>query len=135
MKKYIILLLLAEVSFFSACTEDCSEHFNSDNFINISGIAEEYKVVSFSEEKLQIKPSVESSFPESDMTYFWTYYNTENAEKEKTDKKGRKYYISPDTIGRDKNLDFLVNRKIQDIFSNMLLSYKHNLRFRMVSIS
>ncbi|ERT60996.1 hypothetical protein HMPREF1254_0434 [Prevotella sp. BV3P1] len=108
MKKYIILLLLAEVSFFSACTEDRSEYLNSDNFIKISGIAEEYKVVSFSEEKLQIKPSVESSFPESDMTYFWTYYNTKNAEIEKTDKKGRKYYISPDTIGRDKDLDFLV---------------------------
>lgn len=32
MKKYIILLLLAEVSFFSACTEDRSEYLNSDNF-------------------------------------------------------------------------------------------------------
>lgn len=108
MKKYAILLI-ACLSLFSACTEDNSTTVGLDNFIHIAGVEKGYHAISYSGDKLQINPTVESSFAPSDLTYTWTCYDTRDADREKTDKKGNGYYVQPDTIGHEQNLDYPVS--------------------------
>lgn len=103
-----ILLAIAFLSLLIACSEDNSTYATSDNYIKISGIEKAYNAVSFSGDKLNIQPKVESSFDLSDMTYLWTYYNTQDANRQKTDKRGRGYYVQPDTICKVKDLSFPV---------------------------
>lgn len=106
-----ILLAIAVLSLLSlliACTDDNSTYATSDNYIKISGIEKAYNAISFSGDKLNIQPKVESSFDLSDMTYLWTYYNTQDANRQKTDKRGRGYYVQPDTICKVKDLSFPV---------------------------
>lgn len=122
--KKIYIALFASLAMFAACTDDDSEYGTSGkNYINIGGLDESYDIVTFSGEKLDIKPTVETSYADDDLEYTWTYYDESKAYTLYHDKEtGKDYYLQPDTISHDRNLDWDVT--IADGNYNLTLTVK-----------
>ena len=73
MKKtiYSIALAMAALVAMQSCTDDESTYGIDHTSIVINGIDSKYDVISFAGKHLQINPTVNSTFPESDLEYRW----------------------------------------------------------------
>lgn len=102
--------LLASVLLLGACTDDESTYgVQGKNYIHLSGLENSYDIVSFSGDKLNISPVVESDYAADDLEYTWSYYNTADGDKSKYDATtGTLTYTKADTISHDKNLSWPV---------------------------
>lgn len=102
--------LLASVLLLGACTDDDSTYgVQGKNYIHLSGLENSYDIVSFSGDKLNISPVVESDYAADDLEYTWSYYNTADGDKSKYDATtGTFTYTKADTISHDKNLSWPV---------------------------
>ncbi|MCI7309236.1 MAG: PKD-like family lipoprotein [Prevotella sp.] len=108
--KKVFMPLLASVLLLGACTDDDSTYgVQGKNYIHLSGLENSYDIVSFSGDKLNISPVVESDYAADDLEYTWSYYNTADGDKSKYDATtGTFTYTKADTISHDKNLSWPV---------------------------
>ncbi len=104
--KKIIFALAACLTLTAACTDDDSTYATEGkNYINLGGIDESYSVVAFSGDRLNIEPTVESSYPDDDLEYSWAYYDIDRAQRTTYNQTTQKYeYVIPDTISHERNL-------------------------------
>jgi len=86
MKKKYLLLLFTIIAFASCITDD-STYAEGDVEIEISGIEDYYNVVSYSSDKLDLHPSVQTDLPESDLEYEWSFYKTASSGSENVAEK------------------------------------------------
>lgn len=78
MKKLFLFLLVLPL-LLASCIKDDSTIGTGDTQITISGIQETYNITTFNNELLEITPTVTSTFGDDDLTYTWSYYDTNEA--------------------------------------------------------
>lgn len=107
MKKiYFFIAALATMTMFS-CIDDDSTYASGDMIkLELGGLEKSYDVVSFSNDELQLTPTVTTSFAEDDMEYFWAYYDVAKANASSPYSGDT---LMCDTISHDRNLSYCFN--------------------------
>lgn len=72
--QYFLIVASLFAMVLSSCISDDSSESDGSINISISGLEESYNVVSFTDDKLVITPTVTSSLPADDLTYEWSYF-------------------------------------------------------------
>ena len=88
---------MAALVAMQSCTDDESTYGIDHTSIVINGIDSKYDVISFAGKHLQINPTVNSTFPESDLEYRWYMYNPNKGNLAGKD--------TAEVISTDRNLD------------------------------
>lgn len=100
MKKAIIAAYLTAIFTLCGCYDDGTTlGNNSVGDIIISELADQ-SVVSYSGDKLEVTPQIETGYPESDLQYAWYYYNNGSDDQENGYRENK--------IADTKNLDYEV---------------------------
>lgn len=108
MKKiYLFVAALATMTMFS-CIDDDSTYADGNKAIKLElgGLEKSYNVVSFSNDELQLSPTVSTSFAEDDMEYIWSYYDVAKNNASNTYSGDT---LLCDTISHDRNLAYSFN--------------------------
>lgn len=100
---YMALLSFIAMSFASCFNDDGNYTYHDVNEIMISGIAESYEKISYSNEVLEIDPTIESKY--TDLKYEWYMWNP-SEESANEDEDGNMY--EAELIGTDKKLSYPV---------------------------
>lgn len=105
--KYIGAVAVLFATLFSACTSDDSDYGQpGKTYINLSGIDQSYSVETHGTDKLVITPQINSSFPDDDLEYTWTYYLTSKGrDSEYNASTNTNTYPEADTLSHSRNLD------------------------------
>ena len=91
---------MAALVAMQSCTDDESTYGIDHTSIVINGIDSKYDVISFAGRHLQINPTVNSTFPESDLEYRWYMYNPNKGNMAGKD--------TAEVVSTDRNLDMEV---------------------------
>ncbi len=100
-KKLIVLLLGAGLT-LTSCFEDDSKEGQPISDITIADFDQStYTIVSYTGQKLEIDPSIETGYPESDLEYLWTIVPVQSS-------SSLTEYEQPTEISTEKNLSYEV---------------------------
>lgn len=102
---YIIGIACMVVSMMTSCYSDDSTAWTQEVAgITIEGMESAYTSTAYVGEHLVVNPTITTGFSDADMEYRWLLINEKTGT---TDENGNT--IEPDTIGKEKSLDYEVN--------------------------
>ncbi|MBQ3827550.1 MAG: hypothetical protein II812_05305 [Prevotella sp.] len=102
MKRLYLLLMLPLL--LGACISDDSTYGTDTVNLEISGIEDNYNVISYSGDHLIINPQITTTFDEIDLEYNWAYYDNSRSQAIKYGEE-----ILATNIQKEKNLDYLAS--------------------------
>jgi len=117
-KKLIVLLMGAGLT-LTSCFDDDSKEGQPISDITIADFEEStYTKVSYIGETLEISPSIDTEYPESDLEYLWTIVPVQASNSSK--------YEQPTEISTEKNLKYEVNLSPKTYTIRLQVSSKSN---------